>query len=592
MDKLVSVIIPTKNSGLTLSVCLESVNKQTYKNTEIIVVDNYSTDNTKEIALSKSVGFFSYGGERSSQVNFGVRQAKGEYIYKIDSDFILEPAVIQECLEKISEGYDAVVVHNSPAAEVSWLTKIRKFEVDMYKHDLDHSSARFIKKEVFLKIGGFNEDTIAGEDYDLQNRLNKNAYKTGFIEAEALHLGEPKKIFVLLKKFFWYGRDFYNYKKYNQQESKVQLRFFRKVYLKHVDKFLKHPLLTFGFMAYHCVKYFFGGLGYLYSIIFKQSKAEVLGVEMKEWPTVSFIMPVYNEEKYLKTCFENLQSLDYPKDHIEVIVIDGGSIDQTVKIAESFGYKVVCNLKKKAPFGKALGLGLTHGEFVYFHEADVLFASPCWLKKMILPLLEDVELFGCECDWGIAKDFNSLNTYFALLKIFDPLARMLSGRKPKSKVYRKNYYVEEYDLADNPVTYCFLWRRSSIEAVGDWKMEFAEANFASRTISAGLTRFAHLEDMVAFHYYSSSLINFIKKREKIARQYMEREIVDTSWIDKKSKVYLYFSVLYLGTLVGPIIEAIFNLSRSRKIAWLWHPLLSLVTVFVYGKEYLINKPPK
>jgi glycosyltransferase involved in cell wall biosynthesis len=48
---LVSVIIPTYNSSRTLEKCLESIKNQSYKNIEIIVVDNNSKDNTKEIAL-------------------------------------------------------------------------------------------------------------------------------------------------------------------------------------------------------------------------------------------------------------------------------------------------------------------------------------------------------------------------------------------------------------------------------------------------------------------------------------------------------------------------------------------------------------
>jgi glycosyltransferase involved in cell wall biosynthesis len=49
-NPLVSVIIPTKNSAKTIEKCLKSVKDQTYKNIEIIVVDNFSTDGTYEIA--------------------------------------------------------------------------------------------------------------------------------------------------------------------------------------------------------------------------------------------------------------------------------------------------------------------------------------------------------------------------------------------------------------------------------------------------------------------------------------------------------------------------------------------------------------
>ena len=276
-NPLVSIIIPTKNSSRTLAACLESVKKQSYKSIELIVVDNNSTDNTKEIALSFchsrparcggnpgvfEVKVFDWGPERSAQVNYGVRQALGEFIYKVDSDFILDKDVVMECVNKINEGFDAVVVHNSPDVRVSWIAKIRKFEVDMYKYDITHSSARFVKKNVYEKIGGFNEKITAGEDYDFQNKLNRGNFKTGFINAEVLHLGEPTDFWRHMKKYYEYGKDFVSYKKENEYEAKEQLGFFRNVYLKNWKKFLKFPILSLGFIIYNFLKFGFGGLGY------------------------------------------------------------------------------------------------------------------------------------------------------------------------------------------------------------------------------------------------------------------------------------------------------------------------------------------
>lgn len=267
MNSLVSIIVPTKNSSKFLEDCLKSIKNQTYQNIELIVVDNFSTDNTLEIAKKYADQVFSKGPERSAQVNFGVDNAKGEYVYKVDSDFILDKNVVSQCIEKINEGFDAVVVHNTPDESISWIAKIRKFEVDMYKYDITHSSARFLKKNVYKKIGGFNENITAGEDYDFQNKLNRGNFKTGFIDAEALHLGEPTSFWRHMKKYYEYGRDFVNYKRENGKESKKQLNFTRFVYLKNWKKFIKHPILGIEFIIYNIFKFGFGGLGYLISKI-------------------------------------------------------------------------------------------------------------------------------------------------------------------------------------------------------------------------------------------------------------------------------------------------------------------------------------
>jgi len=58
--------------------------KQTYKNLEIIIVDNNSSDITKDVARKYTKFVFNKGPERSSQINFGVGIAKGKYVYYTD----------------------------------------------------------------------------------------------------------------------------------------------------------------------------------------------------------------------------------------------------------------------------------------------------------------------------------------------------------------------------------------------------------------------------------------------------------------------------------------------------------------------------
>jgi glycosyltransferase involved in cell wall biosynthesis len=259
---LVSVIVPTRNSADFLPACLQSIQNQTYPHIELIVVDNYSTDATTTIARQFTPHVFTLGPERSAQTNFGVTKATGEYVYKVDSDFTLDPRVVTDCVAKAAEGFDAVVVHNSPDTNVSWIARIRKFEVDMYKYDLTHSSARFVTKKAYEQIGGFNETMTAGEDYDFQNKLKRACFSTGFIAAEAIHHGEPKSFWRHMRKFYDYGRDFVRYQSANHAESKDQLRFGRSVYFRHWQHFLSHPIMSIEFFLYNFSKYVFGGAGF------------------------------------------------------------------------------------------------------------------------------------------------------------------------------------------------------------------------------------------------------------------------------------------------------------------------------------------
>ena len=258
---LVTIIVPTRNSERYLPTCLKSIQDQDYPNIELIVVDRDSTDLTVSIAHSFGARLLNAGPERSAQFNAGAKVARGEYIFRVDSDFKLEPTVVSECVNLARAGADAIVVHNT-AIENGWLSKIRKFEVDMYKYSLDHSSARFISANAFHAIGGYAENITAGEDYDFQNRITRYGYITTFCNAEATHLDEPIRLSTVLRKYFIYGRDFSNYRSSNKERSRTQLAFFRKDYFIHRNRLLKQPLLALGLLLYHTLKYISGGLGY------------------------------------------------------------------------------------------------------------------------------------------------------------------------------------------------------------------------------------------------------------------------------------------------------------------------------------------
>ena len=261
-SELVSVIVPTRNSAQHLQACLESIVAQTYKAIELIIVDNYSTDETEAIARQFTTNVFRYGPERSAQVNMGARVATGQVIYKVDSDFILEPDVVTSGVAELAKGFDAVVVHNSPDVSVGWIARIRKFEVDMYKYDLTHSSARFVRSSAFDAIGGFDEDITAGEDYDFQNRLTRAGFRTGFITPEATHLGEPRSFWSHMVKYYRYGVDAVIFAERNAGMASRQLGPLRSVYLRNWRRFTMHPIRGTAFLVYAVSKFAFGGVGF------------------------------------------------------------------------------------------------------------------------------------------------------------------------------------------------------------------------------------------------------------------------------------------------------------------------------------------
>src|SRR5687767_12224398 len=102
-NPLVSIIVTTYNNHATLDACLASILAQDYPRKELIVVDNYSTDDTKEIAQKYTGMVFDKGPERSAQRNYAVEQARGTYVVIVDSDMELSPHVVSACVEAAKE---------------------------------------------------------------------------------------------------------------------------------------------------------------------------------------------------------------------------------------------------------------------------------------------------------------------------------------------------------------------------------------------------------------------------------------------------------------------------------------------------------
>ncbi len=272
MNPLVSIVIPTKNAEKYFERCFNSIKKQTYKNIEIIVVDNYSDDKTLRIAKRFTHKVYQKGYERTSQTNFGAEMAKGKYIYRVDPDFILEKDVVRQAVEKCEkENLGAVAIHNTSDPSISFWAKVRKFERDMYIDDDLIVGARFYTKEAWRRIGGYNENIIL-DDYDFHNRLVEY-YKWGRIKAKEYHLGEPKDLLTIFKKSYFYGKQVPPYiKKYPMRGFK-QSHPLKLSYIRHWKDFVLHPILTLGFLIMIIVKYLGGFLGII-STLFKSPTAK------------------------------------------------------------------------------------------------------------------------------------------------------------------------------------------------------------------------------------------------------------------------------------------------------------------------------
>jgi len=261
---LVTIIINTYNAAWCIEKCLASLKKQTYPNIEILVVDKYSTDGTREIAEKMGVRVLDAPTERSTQMNFGAENARGDFLYFTGADMEHDSDFIEKAVDKcLSGGFDAIITSVKTKSDNFW-GEAKGLERLAYLGDDLVETARFIKKDVFLALGGWDESLVAAEDYDLQYRLNKKGYKTGRVEGSyEYHLGEYTSLSMIWKRNFYYGRTFINYLVKRPAYGAKQIFPVRAAFLRNFDVFLKDPLHTAGFVVIKTVQYTAGLLGLL-----------------------------------------------------------------------------------------------------------------------------------------------------------------------------------------------------------------------------------------------------------------------------------------------------------------------------------------
>ena len=293
LTPLVSIVITTKNEEKNIENCLISIQKQTYQNTEIIVVDNSSSDKTKELSLKYTKNIYNKGPERSAQRNFGmIEKSNGFYVMFVDADMMLGPYLVEDCIKYLKDSSHIALHIPEIVLGTNYFSKVRRFERSFYDGTVIDGARFFIKKD-FNSVGGFDENMSGPEDWDIDKKIKKIG-SIGVLKSIDRDLAEwslftfildrgviankssngvfhNESDFILkdyLKKKYYYSKSFNTYiKKWGKNDIDIQRQFgliyrYFFVFLENskYKKILAHPLLVFGMYFLRVLT----GLTYIY----------------------------------------------------------------------------------------------------------------------------------------------------------------------------------------------------------------------------------------------------------------------------------------------------------------------------------------
>lgn len=216
-NQKVSIIIPTFNEEQNISTCLESLLNQSYKDFEIIVVDDGSTDQTKEIVKTLSAKLItqSHLGPAKAR-NLGAKESKGDILVFMDADMIFEKDFIGDLVKPIlKKKYKGTFSKNEFVANWKnkwarcWNINLNLPSKRMIPEDYPEEGQDFraILKKEFIKVGGFN-DTGYTDTWTLSEKLG---YKPRVVEGAKYFHSNPETLGEVFIQAKWRSKREYKF---------------------------------------------------------------------------------------------------------------------------------------------------------------------------------------------------------------------------------------------------------------------------------------------------------------------------------------------------------------------------------------------
>ncbi|MGB9714459.1 MAG: galactosyltransferase-related protein [Candidatus Bathyarchaeales archaeon] len=191
--------------------------------------------------------------ERSYARNFGANRAKGRFLFFVDSDMELTPNVIAECVNICNcRKADAVIIPEETFGE-GFLVECKKLEKKMRLKEFYGEAPRFFKKDVFQLVGGYDNNLVTGEDFELAQRIYKAGFSVKRCSAIIRHREENLSLKKLVKKVFYYGEKLPTY---IRKEPTLAFKTSSPIrFLKHISLLRNHPIQFVGLCLLKLIEY-------------------------------------------------------------------------------------------------------------------------------------------------------------------------------------------------------------------------------------------------------------------------------------------------------------------------------------------------
>jgi len=328
-------------------------------------------------------------------------------------------------------------------------------------------------------------------------------------------------------------------------------------------------------------------------------------------PVVTVIIPVYNAAEELANCLHSLHMQDYPREKLQILVVDDDSTDATRAVAEANGAKVIRNGYRNIERGKSIGLAHARSELVFLLDSDNSLPHSDWLRCAVTTLLDYPDVVGAQAAWFTYRRADpAANRYCSLFGIGDPVAYYLRRQDHLSRLDKdwtlngtvverqRDYDLVRFSPEAMPTigSQGFLTRKSLLLQT-NWTPSLFHVDSNLELVAAGHNLYAILRREVGHDYVRSVAHLCGKLRRNALLFYSQRGERRHVWTMGRWTTAL--SLLKMVTVVVPTRDAVRGYRQLRDPAWFIHPVLCLYVPVLYAFLYAqsrwrkgANLPPR
>jgi glycosyltransferase involved in cell wall biosynthesis len=404
----ISVIIPLHNGERFIAQALDSVFAQTVPPTEVIVVDDGSTDAGPELvarysANQKLILLRQENAGQSSARNHGIKHSTGTVIALLDQDDIWYPDHLKHLSQPFcNDTHDRLGWTYSDIDEIAADNRLRvraalsrssgvhpkeRLEECLRQDMFILPSASVISRAAFDEVGGFDEDLLGYEDDDLFVRLFVAGYRNVYIEKPLsqwrVYSSSSSYSPAMIKSRMLYARKLLR----AFPDEPFLSRFYARDLI--APRFL-HQVVGAARVALRIgdletIKTHLQDIALLESQISPNSKRCPIRTDF----LITAIVPLYNGAPFIREALQSIFDQELVPD--EVIVVDDGSTDAGPDIVAEMASRYPIRLLSKENHGQSsarnLGVDHAHGDLIAFLDQDDIW-YPNHLAELVKPFLE------------------------------------------------------------------------------------------------------------------------------------------------------------------------------------------------------------